>query len=92
MANLRTTPMEDALARAEASLAERKRAMRVADAAADLLAALKAMVGLVELIIPTLEGPPPRIGVPRAVANAAQYNHRLDAARAAIVKAEGISP
>jgi hypothetical protein len=37
-------PMEDALARAEASLAERKRAQRLADAAPDLLTALKAVL------------------------------------------------
>lgn len=44
----------------------------------DLIAALAGLVGLVELVIPTLEGFQ-RVGV--------EENHRLTAARAAIAKA-----
>lgn len=70
-------PMEEALARAEASLAERRRAQRLADAAPDLLAALKAMVAEFEKFS--------RYGSPIA----RDANEAMRQARAAIAKATG---
>lgn len=53
---------------------------RLIAAAPDLLVALHGMIGLIQLIVPTLQGSQ-RIGV--------EQNHRLEAAIAAITKATG---
>ncbi len=72
------SPLSEALDRAEASLKLRQRERRLADAAPDLLAALKAMVAEFDKFS--------RYGSPLA----RDANEAMRAARAAIAKAEGV--